>query len=65
MNELKADKENAMRVKQVMDRRRRLRRQGKVVVGHFEVVVVKLIGVGAFQSVSNVKCISWFNEYLW
>ena len=46
MNELKAESESTRREKQVMERRRRLRMQGMVAGGHFEVVeVVKLVGV--------------------
>ena len=46
---MKAESESTMREKQVMERRRMLRMQGMVEGGHFEVVVVKLIEVGAFQ----------------
>ena len=54
MNELKVEKEKARRVKQVMERRTRLRRQGRVAGGHFD--LVELVGVGAFQLLENINC---------
>ena len=49
MSELKVEKEKTMREKQLTERRTRLRRQGRVGGGHFDLVDL----VGAFQLLEN------------